>query len=565
MLSMLWVMMVMMVVMVQRSLVRSVRCGAEVGAEVTGGRPEGDPKSHATTEVVCYCLLMLMFASNSQQPNANPSVSRSRSMLCHSLISSTPAAVAQHAWQSPRSSSSAAMLTMSSLDPQYLDPAIATPAMNHPSSSSTIFNRNEGHSFADFLSHVEAIDAFALTANEWASFNGAPTAQNIGGVGPTPDEFKYTTGRGHNQHMQLNVQRHANNPSPSSQLEHATRSLMSLTLPVAAEHAGYQHTPTSLTFSSPATPIVPAYPAVATARAWRPYESSSTAQIDPSLIGQGEPSTSLRSTSTSSSAVTKALANGTTSSATTNGGSSSRKRPAPTPLAGTAHPNKRPRSQSQSQPSPPTSGNGNSNSSSKPPLLTPAQKKANHIASEQKRRAKIRRGYDALCEVVPSLKAAIAAEQEAVASGSGGWNSAPGSGTDGKRGRKTRSGKAAEEVPASAKDGSRAGPKSESVVLSQSAYAFSRDLLAMNHGSLIYWLLFALRTETAIEHIENLLARKGELLARLEDVRNRVPAQVRGYEPPDKPIWEREWDGGTGVEEGEEDEAEEGDWEEDDQ
>jgi hypothetical protein len=359
------------------------------------------------------------------------------------------------------------MLTMSSLDSQYLDPAITPSAMNHSSSSSAIFNRNEGHNFADFLSHVEAIDAFALTANEWAGFNGAPTAQNIGGVGPTPDEFKYTTGRGHNQHAQLNIQRHANN---GTELEHATRSLMSLTLPVTVEHASFQQTPTSLTFSSPATPIVPAYPAGATARAWRPYESSSTTQIDPSLIGQGELPTSLRSTSTSSSsAVTKLSTNGTT--VATNG-SSTRKRPAPTPLASSAHPNKRPRSQSQSQPSPP-SGNGHSTTSSKPPLLTPAQKKANHIASEQKRRAKIRRGYDALCEVVPSLKAAITAEQEAATSGSGGWNSATGSGTDGKKGRKSRSGKVAEDAATPAKDGSRAGPKSESVVLSQSAYTFS--------------------------------------------------------------------------------------------
>jgi len=71
--------------------------------------------------------------------------------------------------------------------------------------------------------------------------------------------------------------------------------------------------------------------------------------------------------------------------------------------------------------------------------------------------------------------------------------------------------------------------------------------------------------ETAIEHIEDLLVRRDELLARLEEVRSRIPAQQQGYEPPDKPVWEREWDGGTGVEEGEEDEVEEGDWEEDDQ
>ena len=399
------------------------------------------------------------------------------------------------------------MLTMSSMDSQYLDPAITTFAMNHPSSSSAIFNRNEGHNFADFLSHVETIDAFALTANEWAGFNGAPTAQNIGGVGPSPHEFKYVPGRGHGHIQPTHTHTHTNNPSPSNQLEHATRSLMSLTLPVTVEHPGYQHqhtpTPTSLTFSSPPTPIVPAYPAVATARAWRPYESSSTTQtqIDPSLIGQGEPPTSLRPTSTSSSAdVTNSSTNGTITDnaiAATSGRSSTRKRPAPTPLAGSTHPNKRPRSQSHSQPSPPTSGNGNSNSNSKPPLLTPAQKKANHIASEQKRRAKIRRGYDALCEVVPSLKAAIAAEQEAATSGSGGWSSATTPGIDGKKGRKTRSGKAAaEEVPT--KDGSRAGPKSESVVLSQSAYAFSRILFVIaDMLTYLFILLYLLRQQSS--------------------------------------------------------------------
>jgi len=71
--------------------------------------------------------------------------------------------------------------------------------------------------------------------------------------------------------------------------------------------------------------------------------------------------------------------------------------------------------------------------------------------------------------------------------------------------------------------------------------------------------------QTAIEHIEYLLACKEGLLARLEEISSRIPAQIQGYEPPDKPVWEREWDGGTGVEEGEEDEGEEGDWEEDDQ
>ncbi|KAG0180385.1 hypothetical protein DFQ29_000780 [Apophysomyces sp. BC1021] len=36
-------------------------------------------------------------------------------------------------------------------------------------------------------------------------------------------------------------------------------------------------------------------------------------------------------------------------------------------------------------------------------LLSDAQKKANHIASEQKRRANIRIGFDQLVDIVPSL------------------------------------------------------------------------------------------------------------------------------------------------------------------
>lgn len=39
--------------------------------------------------------------------------------------------------------------------------------------------------------------------------------------------------------------------------------------------------------------------------------------------------------------------------------------------------------------------------------LSEEQKRANHIASEQKRRHAIRAAYDALCTVVPSLSAAV--------------------------------------------------------------------------------------------------------------------------------------------------------------
>lgn len=43
-------------------------------------------------------------------------------------------------------------------------------------------------------------------------------------------------------------------------------------------------------------------------------------------------------------------------------------------------------------------------------LLTTEEKKANHIASEQKRRANIRKGYELLCDIVPSLREALERE-----------------------------------------------------------------------------------------------------------------------------------------------------------
>jgi hypothetical protein len=90
--------------------------------------------------------------------------------------------------------------------------------------------------------------------------------------------------------------------------------------------------------------------------------------------------------------------------------------------------------------------------SSKSTLLSASQKKANHIQSEQKRRANIRRGYEALCETIPALQEAIRAEEEA--------NSALGPG--GKKRRRSRAGDDGEKA-----DG-RAGPRSENIVLAKS-------------------------------------------------------------------------------------------------
>jgi hypothetical protein len=89
----------------------------------------------------------------------------------------------------------------------------------------------------------------------------------------------------------------------------------------------------------------------------------------------------------------------------------------------------------------------------KPALLTASQKKANHIQSEQKRRANIRRGYEALCETIPALREAIRAEEEASSGlGSGGK----------KRRTRGRVGEDGEKI-----DG-RAGPRSENIVLAKS-------------------------------------------------------------------------------------------------
>ncbi|KIY68174.1 hypothetical protein CYLTODRAFT_351786 [Cylindrobasidium torrendii FP15055 ss-10] len=123
------------------------------------------------------------------------------------------------------------------------------------------------------------------------------------------------------------------------------------------------------------------------------------------------------------------------------------------------------------------------------PTLSASQKKANHIQSEQKRRANIRRGYEALCEVVPTLREALA--QPAA--------------TEPRKRRRTNG--VSEEKVAQA-DG-RAGPKSENVVLAKT-----------------------------IDHIHGLLAETEALRARLAavDSPNRDPNEVR--------LWERKWDGG---------------------
>ncbi|CAK5268362.1 unnamed protein product [Mycena citricolor] len=160
----------------------------------------------------------------------------------------------------------------------------------------------------------------------------------------------------------------------------------------------------------------------------------------------------------------------------------------------------------------------------KPTLLSPSQKKANHIQSEQKRRANIRRGYESLCEVVPALRDAIREEEMLVGSGAAG----------GAKGRRKRGGKADE---ADKLDG-RAGPRSENVVLSKT-----------------------------IDHLEALLAERTALVSRLERARLALPPGHPALVPTPgaltdvngvpTPLWEREWKGGAPENDGDEEEDEE--------
>ncbi|KAJ2928366.1 hypothetical protein H1R20_g8726, partial [Candolleomyces eurysporus] len=182
-----------------------------------------------------------------------------------------------------------------------------------------------------------------------------------------------------------------------------------------------------------------------------------------------------------------------------------------------------------------------SQGTAKPALLSPSQKKANHIQSEQKRRANIRRGYEALCETVPALREAIREEEEeiqraAALAAAGLANGGP----KGKASGKKRAAKKKEVEEGGSGSGAkdkidgRAGPRSENVVLSKT-----------------------------IDYVNELLSERANLLARLQKARSALPPGHPSLTPlSPEPAWEREWKGGEGKfggedeEEGEESEGE---------
>ncbi|KAI0303694.1 hypothetical protein B0F90DRAFT_1708244, partial [Multifurca ochricompacta] len=185
------------------------------------------------------------------------------------------------------------------------------------------------------------------------------------------------------------------------------------------------------------------------------------------------------------------LASSSSSSATNLAGPSR-----PLPSSSASHKRQRPSSSRTSESTPSQGAPG-----SKPALLTASQKKANHIQSEQKRRANIRRGYEALCETIPTLREAIRAEEEASSGFASGGK---------KRRARGRIGDDGEKV-----DG-RAGPRSENIVLAKT-----------------------------VEYIQQLLAQRQHFTERLQRARAMLPPghPAHGFTRPPGEVclWEREW------------------------
>ncbi|KAK1222870.1 hypothetical protein PQX77_014292 [Marasmius sp. AFHP31] len=173
-------------------------------------------------------------------------------------------------------------------------------------------------------------------------------------------------------------------------------------------------------------------------------------------------------------------------------------------------------------------------------LLSPSQKKANHIQSEQKRRANIRRGYEALCETVPALRDAIRQEEEAQQA-----NGA--NGTKGPAKPKRTRGKGKVDEGTGEKVDGRAGPRSENIVLGKSELLPSRAMVLV---SIII---------PAIDYINDLLKDRQALLARLDRARSSLGPNHPSCASTDSatPLWERQWNGGSGKDADAEEEEEE--------
>ncbi|KAF9069003.1 hypothetical protein BDP27DRAFT_1326273 [Rhodocollybia butyracea] len=191
-------------------------------------------------------------------------------------------------------------------------------------------------------------------------------------------------------------------------------------------------------------------------------------------------------------------------------------------------------SNKRSRPSPPAAPS----LPTKTTLLSPSQKKANHIQSEQKRRANIRRGYEALCETVPSLREAIRAEEEAQIALDG----TNGNGKKPKRGRRAK-------IDDGTGRKSMVGQGREVRILCWERVSSRFTSVTESTANSIL----------AIEYIKELLDDRQDLLTRLERARSSLSPDHRSGKPSDpQPLWEREWKGGSGKDgDGDEEEEEE--------
>ncbi|KAF9450064.1 hypothetical protein P691DRAFT_811205 [Macrolepiota fuliginosa MF-IS2] len=388
-----------------------------------------------------------------------------------------------------------------------------------------LFTPAEANAFQNFLS---AMDYQDLTASEWALFTGNGNAPSNDDLLASPqtsealtkatkDLMALDTGRW-DTHLQQEYTYTHNQPAQHSPYASAfshrhtpygrretfpflTNKSQSQqpTLTLPTQHADFQtHIASPIPTSATTTPATPQSPFSFSDLPSRPSPHRQDTQVH-----LGQPLLRHRPSSPGT------------------------KRSSPSGVSGAPQSAKRPRT---SPPATSTSGSTSSNSAShlgsaaasaKQNLLSPSQKKANHIQSEQKRRANIRRGYEALCETVPALREAIKEEEEAEA------RLTISLGSSGKSSRSKRKKKDADAEKEKEKIDGRAGPRSENVVLSKT-----------------------------IDYINELLSERSTLFARLHRAKSTLPPGHSALVPvcAGEPLWEREWKGGEGQLDGDEDE-----------
>lgn len=252
--------------------------------------------------------------------------------------------------------------------------------------------------------------------------------------------------------------------------------------------SGYSNGLTSHDGQRPSVSSAASAPSVLSPSTKRPLPSSAEPATDPSSSKRPRPSPSSTSFPSANGADSAAAGSSSGSRARHNSSSAAPRRGTPANERKPSHgdkdaarnsANSKDAKERENKDADKDKGSSGANNSSKGALLSPSQKRANHIQSEQKRRANIRRGYEALCETVPALREAIRAEEErerAEADEDAKGKGRAASGAErGKKKRKSESERA---------DG-RAGPRSENVVLQKSMCS---SFAALNSG--LTWCSF---------------------------------------------------------------------------